>query len=151
MTHQLRQIGGRRPGKAVKRLLVIGAQLGALILINKVGYVAMKALHVPLPGNLLGMLFLFVLLRSGLVRQEWLQATSSILTRHLAFFFIPITVGLMGFSRLLMDSGVAIVVSLLTSAGIGICACGMAAQTLAHRLERGNGSDVSLERREATR
>jgi len=118
-----------------RKLLLIGAQLGALIAINKAGCLATTALHLPLPGNLVGMLFLFALLRSGLIPQAWIEETSSILTRHLAFFFIPIMVGLMSYSRLLVDSGVAVIGTLLSSAAIGICASGFLAQALVHRRE----------------
>src|SRR5215467_15986826 len=129
---------------ASRKLLIIAAQLAALIGISKAGYLAATALHLPLPGNLVGMLFLFALLRSGLVPQAWIEQTSSILTRHLAFFFIPITVGLMGYSRLLIDSGVAVIGTLLSSAAIGICASGFLAQALVHWRENMRGREASL-------
>jgi holin-like protein len=128
----------------LRKFLIIGAQLTALIAINKAGYLAATALHLPLPGNLVGMLLLFALLRSGLIPQAWIEETSSILTRHLAFFFIPITVGLMGYSRLLVDSGVAVIATLVSSAAIGICASGFLAQTLVHRREGLRGPAASL-------
>ena len=127
----------------LRKFLIIGAQLTALIAINKAGYLAATALHLPHPGNLVGMLLLFALLRSGLIPQAWIEETSSILTRHLAFFFIPITVGLMGYSRLLVDSGVAVIATLVSSAAIGICASGFLAQTLVHRREGLRGPAAS--------
>jgi holin-like protein len=129
---------------ASRKLLIITGQLAALIVINKAGYLAATALHLPLPGNLVGMLLLFALLRSGLLPQASIEETSSFLTRHLAFFFIPITVGLMAYSRLLVDSGVAVVGTLLSSAAIGICASGFLAQALVHRREGISGRDASL-------
>jgi holin-like protein len=119
----------------LRRVLIISAQLGALIAINKVGYVAAAVLHLPLPGNLVGMLLLVALLRSGLVSQRSVEETSSILTRHLAFFFIAITVGLMGYSKLLLDSSVAVIGTLLVSAAIGMSASGFLTQALAQRRE----------------
>ena len=136
---------------AMRKLLIISAQLGALIGINKAGYLVATALHLPLPGNLVGMLFLFALLRSGLIPQAWIEETSSILTRHLAFFFIPITVGLMAYSRLLVDSGVAVIGTLLSSAAIGICASGFLAQALVHRREGTKGQEASLTLRKEDR
>jgi len=135
----------------LRKFLIIGAQLSALIGINKAGYLTATALHLPLPGNLVGMLFLLALLRSGLVPQAWIEETSSILTRHLAFFFIPITVGLMGYSRLLVDSGVAVIGTLLSSAAIGICASGFLAQALVHRREGIRGWEASLALRKEDR
>src|SRR5262249_44286118 len=129
---------------ALRKLLIITAQLGALIGINKVGHLATTALHLPLPGNLVGMLFLFALLRSGLIPKAWIEETSSFLTRHLAFFFIPITVVLMGYSRLFVDSGVAVVGTLLSSAAIGICASGFLAQALVQLREGMRSREASL-------
>ncbi len=136
------------PDRVLRRVLIISAQLGVLIAINKVGYLAAAALHLPLPGNLVGMLLLFALLQSGLVHQRLIEETSSILTRHLAFFFIPITVGLMGYSKLLMDSSVAVIGTLLVSAAIGMCASGFLTQVLAHRREGLRRREGSLTLRE---
>jgi holin-like protein len=127
-----------------RKVLIVCAQLAALIAINKVGYLAAAKLDLPLPGNLVGMLFLFALLRSGLVPQRLIEETASILTRHLGFFFIPIAVGLMGYSRLLLESGVVVIGTLLVSAAIGICISGLLAQALAHRRERTGRRDGSL-------
>src|SRR5262249_3829136 len=40
---------------ALRKFLIISAQLGALIAINKAGYLVATGLHLPLPGNLVGM------------------------------------------------------------------------------------------------
>jgi holin-like protein len=127
-----------------RTVLIVCAQLGALIAINKVGYLAAAKLHLPLPGNLVGMLFLFALLRSGLVPQRLIEATAAILTRHLGFFFIPIAVALMGYSKLLLESGVVVIGTLLVSAAIGMCISGLLAQALAHRRERMGRQEGSL-------
>jgi holin-like protein len=129
---------------ALRRFLIISSQLGALIAISKTGCLVARALHLPLPGNLVGMLFLFALLRSGLIPQAWIEETSSILTRHLSFFFIPIAVGLMGYSRLLVDNGVAIIGTLVSSAAIGICASGFLAQALVRWRQGMKGREPSL-------
>jgi holin-like protein len=41
------------------------------------------------------MLLLLGLLMSGIVKLEWFESVASLLLTHLAFFFIPIAVGLM--------------------------------------------------------
>jgi holin-like protein len=76
------------------------------------------------------MLMLFALLTSGVIRLEWVEAGASLLVRHLAFFFIPTTVGLMAFGDLFVSHGVAIVVTLIVSAAIGICVAGLTSQAL---------------------
>jgi holin-like protein len=120
---------------AAREALIIAAQLGALFLVDRAGYAAASLLRLPLPGNLVGMLLLLGLLWTGVVRLEWVQAAATLLTRHLAFFFIPITVGLMGFTQVFVDRGVAIVATLVLSAALGIALAGLSAQSLGRSRE----------------
>ena len=96
----------------LKKLALITIQLAALLLLGQAGYAFVGALQLPLPGNLVGMLMLFALLTSGVIRLEWVEAGASLLVRHLTFFFIPIAVGLMALGDLFVSQGVAIVVTL---------------------------------------
>ena len=50
------------------------------------------------------------------------------LTRHLAFFFIPIAVGLIAFKEVFLQNGLAILGTLIVSATAGILLCGFIAQ-----------------------
>ena len=93
---------------AMKSLAVLLLQVVALLVINEAGYAVVSVLHLPVPGNLLGMLFLLALLVTGVLPLRWIDASASLLIRHLAFFFIPIAVGLMAFAELFLDNGPAI-------------------------------------------
>ncbi len=73
-----------------------------LLLLNKVGYVIVEFFHLPIPGNVMGMLLLFLLLITGFIRLEWVDTASSLLIKHLSFFFIPISVGLMTMGAVFM-------------------------------------------------
>ena len=105
-------------------------QIAALMVINKAGYVLVALLRLPLPGNVLGMLLLLALLASGVVPLRWIESSASILVRHLAFFFIPITVGLISFADVFVENGPAIVLTLVVSAAVGICGAGLSSQGL---------------------
>ena len=111
-------------------------QVVSLLLLNQAGYATAAALGLPVPGNLLGMLFLLALLATGVLPLRWIEASAALLTRHLAFFFIPITVGLMGFADVFLVDGPAILVTLVLSAAAGICVVGLSAQTLGRRRDR---------------
>ena len=117
----------------IKKLALIALEIAALLLISEASHAFVSALQLPLPGNLVGLLMLFALLTAGVVRLEWVEAGASLLVRHLAFFFIPIAVGLMEFGDLFVRHGMAIVVTLIVSAAIGICVVGFASQVLTHR------------------
>jgi holin-like protein len=119
-----------------KKLALIAIQIAALLLISEAGSAFVGVLQLPLPGNLVGMLLLFALLTSGVIRLEWVEAGASLLVRHLAVFFIPIAVGLMVFGDLFVRNGVAIVVTLIVSAAIGIWVAGLTSQVLTRRRGR---------------
>jgi holin-like protein len=114
----------------LKKWALITIQIAALLLLSEVGYAFVGTLQLPVPGNLVGMLMLFALLTAGVIRLEWIEAGASLLVRHLAFFFIPIAVGLMAFEDLFVRNGVAIIVTLTVSAGIGIWVAGLTSQVL---------------------
>jgi holin-like protein len=117
----------------IKKLALIALEIAALLLISEASHAFVSALQLPLPGNLVGLLMLFALLTAGVVRLEWVEAGASLLVRHLAFFFIPIAVGLMEFGDLFVRHGMAIVVTLIVSAAIGICVAGFTSQVLTPR------------------
>lgn len=49
-----------------------------------------------IPGSILGMLMLFVLLLTGIVKMEWLTPVTGIFLKHMSYFYIPLGVGLLG-------------------------------------------------------
>jgi holin-like protein len=120
----------------MRTVITIAIQIAALLGINGVGYALAGALQLPLPGNLLGMLLLLSLLATGLVPLKWVESSASFLIRHLGFFFVPITVGLMSLGELFLDNGVAILITLVVSAVIGIGVAGVSSQRLASRRDR---------------
>lgn len=121
---------------AVKTACALLVQLVGLLVLNQAGYAVASALHLPLPGNLVGMLLLLALLVTGALPLRWIEGSAALLTRHLAFFFIPITVGLIGFADLFLETGPAILVTLVLSAAAGICVVGLSAQMLGGRRRR---------------
>jgi len=112
----------------LRKVLVITLQLGLLALINRGGYLLTHVLYLRLPGNLVGMLLLFAMLLSRVIRLEWIQEGASILTRHFAFFFIPIAVGLIAFKDVFLQHGLSILGALVASATAGMLLCGLVAQ-----------------------
>jgi len=112
-------------------------QLTGLWALNFAGVWAVQKAALPIPGNLVGMLALYALLTLGVVKVAWFDLTGSFLIKHLAFFFVPITVGLMDSGPLLLARGVGIMVVLTVSAGFGILLAGFVSQALLARTRGG--------------
>ena len=121
---------GRAAFVAARGLFTVAAQIAFLWAIDLGASALVAWLHAPLPGNVVGLAMLFALLCGGIVKVEWFAPAATLLVKHLAFFFIPITVGLLGMGALFASHGVGIMLALAVSAAIGIATCGLTSQRL---------------------
>lgn len=103
-------------------------QLFILWGLNEAGAWIVKLTHIPLPGNVVGMVLCFILLMTGVIKLQWIDKTATFLIQHLAFFFIPISVGLMTLGGIFLKKGFVIVFILCISAIVGICSSGYLSQ-----------------------
>lgn len=115
---------------AAKDWALVVLELAGLWAMNKLGYLIVARLHIPLPGNVAGMLVLFGLLCMGIVPERLFERSSGLLARHLPFFFVPIAVGLMNLGPTFMSQGWVLLLVLVASAAAGLCATGWVAQLL---------------------
>ncbi|MGM9988434.1 MAG: CidA/LrgA family protein [Bacillaceae bacterium] len=112
----------------MKKAAIFILQLAFLLLCNEIGYAIVEFFHLPIPGNVVGMVLLFILLLTGIVKLEWVSMTGGFLTKHLAFFFIPIAVGIMAYKDVLLSQGVAFTLALMASLTVGILVTGHVTQ-----------------------
>lgn len=85
-----------------------------LLFFQLVGEVIARALVLPVPGPVLGMLLLFgVLLVRG--APDWLDQTGQALLRFLPLFFVPAGVGIMNHVQLMRAEWLVIAITLLAS------------------------------------
>lgn len=63
------------------------------------------------PGSIFGMLILFALLVSGLVKVDWVKPGAQLFIRYMIILFVPISVGLMDHFPLLVDNALSIFAS----------------------------------------
>ena len=116
-------------------LSIVSAQILFLWLIGKLGYFMAEFWELPIPGSVLGLLFLFVLLLAEIVPLSAVERGASLLLRHMALFFIPIAVGMMSFGELFIENGLVILLALLVSTAIGFFITGTVTQRLIAREE----------------
>ncbi|MBQ9138097.1 MAG: CidA/LrgA family protein [Alistipes sp.] len=81
-------------------------------------------------GNIIGMLLLFALLCSGVVKGETVRPTAKFLLGTMALFFVPFGVGLIESYGVIMDNIVAISVATVVSTFAVIVAVGWVFQLL---------------------
>ena len=129
----LRTVPARIDTRCVGRLVTIGAQVALLSTIFVVSTVMVTHFDLPVPGNVVGLLSLFALLSTGVVKERWVSDAADILTRHLAFFFVPIAVGLMDWGGLLWQTGHWLLLTIVVSSAVGMAAAGAVVQVFGPR------------------
>ncbi|UKS30506.1 CidA/LrgA family protein [Paenibacillus sp. HWE-109] len=91
--------------------------LGFAILLsfNLIGIWMQLSLHVPLPGNVIGLILFTICLFAKWIKLAWVESTASWLTGHMMLFFIPFVVGTMAFFPLIASNWLSIGISLIGS------------------------------------
>ena len=87
-------------------------------------------------GNIIGMVLLFALLCSGVVKGETVRPAAKFLLGTMALFFVPFGVGLIVSYQVIMDNVMAIVVATVVSTFGVIIAVGWVFQLLNRRTKQ---------------
>lgn len=83
-----------------------------------------------LPGSIIGMLLLFTLLALQIVPVDWVKPGCHLLIRYMALLFVPISVGVMGYTDVLSAQFGPIVVSCVVSTFLVLVIVGLGAERL---------------------
>ena len=104
-----------------------------LLSIYFAGEILSKFLNLPKPGNIVGMILLFVLLTSNIIKVEKVENLANFFLDHLAFFFIPASVGLMTSFASLKGSIFKIILLCILTTIIVIAVTGITVQFICNR------------------
>ena len=117
--------------KAIKIIMHI-AILYALLLI---GNWIQEALQLFIPGSVIGMLLLFLLLKSKVLKLVWIADGTQLILRHLTLFFIPVTVGFINYPEFFSSRGLILFIITVISTMLVMGLSGAVSQGLARRKE----------------
>ncbi|MDT3425495.1 holin-like protein [Paenibacillus forsythiae] len=108
------------------RKLIIGMlQVGALSVFSLAMSELSSWLHLPIPGSIIGMVVLFILLETGVVRLGWVEIGASWLLAELLLFFVPSAIGVMKYSSLLETDGLSLLAIILAGTFIVMASSGL--------------------------
>ena len=93
---------------------------------------------VPVPSSIIGMLLLAVSLRTGVVKEQWIDKFADFLVKNLGFFFVPAGVGVMRCLGLIREQRLPIVTATVVSTFIIIAITGWV-----HQLARRYTSSIT--------
>lgn len=104
--------GVRRIKVAIKRHAIL--QIGVLVAAWAVGEWLVATAGIPLPGGVIAFLVLVSCLYGGAISPRWFSKGASGLLDHLALFFVPAMVALVGRSELVGPLGIKLLLIVLT-------------------------------------
>ncbi|MEC0369562.1 CidA/LrgA family holin-like protein [Paenibacillus chibensis] len=116
----------------VKGTVQVAVLMVFSLLMNKLA----ELLHLPLPGSILGIIVVFILLETGVIRLEWIEIGANWLLAELLLFFIPAAVGVMKYIPMLESDGVRILIVVLFSTFTVMASSGLLASRIAKQKER---------------
>ncbi len=128
------QITNRR-GDKLKRFILIVLHIGVLYLFNMIGTWLKDFLNLSVPGSVIGMLLLFTLLMTNIIKVEWIEAGAQFFVSNLVFFFIPATVGIIDYFDLFKGKGILLILIALISTILVMTTSGLTSQFLAKNKE----------------
>lgn len=87
-------------------------------------------LPLSIPGSIIGMLLLFSLLALQILPVAWVKPGCQLLIRYMALLFVPISVGVMGYTDILSAQFGPIIVSCVISTFMVLLVVGLSAERL---------------------
>ena len=111
-------------------------QFGIILSIFLIGEVLNKVCHIPIPGNILGMILLFILLSLNIIKVESIKEISDFLLNHLAFLFIPPGVALISSLNTLSSIWLSFLFITIFTTAIVMSVTGLTVQKIMKRGKR---------------
>jgi Putative effector of murein hydrolase LrgA len=105
-------------------------QCGILFGICVIGEALQAVTRLPIPGNVFGMVILFVLLCTGILKKARIRQVSKFLLNNMAFFFIPNGVAILVYYRTVAHVLVPFLLLILFTTVIVMGVTGQTAQLL---------------------
>ncbi|WP_134683797.1 CidA/LrgA family protein [Brevibacillus migulae] len=116
----------------IKSLIQIGFLLVFSCLMNQLA----SWLPIHIPGSILGIIVLFFLLQTKIIRLEWVDLGAKWLLAELLLLFVPSAVGIMQYKEILQHDGLRLILVVVISTVVTMACTGVLAQRMGKRKER---------------
>ena len=85
-------------------------QFAIIFSIYSISDIFCKSLKLPIPANVVGMLALFILLMSGIIKEHHIDKASDILISNMSLLFVPATLAIMEEYKYIKDEIVPFII-----------------------------------------
>lgn len=111
--------------------------LAILVAFNGLGIWLQTSFHLPLPGNVIGLILFTIALFAKLIKLEWVETTANWFTGHMMLFFLPFVVGTMAFFPLIGANWLSIGVGVMGSSVAVLVVTGFITSKMQRRRDNG--------------
>lgn len=101
-----------------------------------IGEVIVALTHIPIPGNIIGLLLLFIGLCTKIIKVSQVETLTNFFLDHLAFFFLPAGVSLMNSLGIIKASILQIIIVCVITTAITIASTGLIVQFIVNLLNK---------------
>lgn len=122
--------------KYVKQFLII-------ITISFIGELCNKAIPLPIPASIYGLVILFVTLMTGVIKVEQVKETGKFLIEIMPLMFIPAAVGLLDSWQVLKPIWIPVVVITLVTTVLVMAVTGRVTQFVIRQNKKGKKNEVT--------
>lgn len=110
------------------RLCTIIIHIAILYAFYYIGTIIQQFLHIPIPGSVIGLLLLFTLLVTKVIKATWIEEGARFMMNNLVLFFIPATVGIINYSSLFTGKGILLIIIAVISTAFVMVSSGLTSQ-----------------------
>jgi holin-like protein len=103
-------------------------QIAIILGIYIAGETIRQLTHIPIPGNVLGMVILFTLLSTGVLKRETIREITNMVLSNMTLFFIPASVAIFAYFGLIANVAWHYIVLVIVSSIAVIAVTGYSAQ-----------------------
>ena len=107
-----------------------------LYLFSLLGEITSSMLKLPLPGSILGLLFLFIALHYKIIPDVYIKQGAVFLLALLPLFFIPATVGIIQYPEFLSGKGILLIVLVMVSTFLTMIVAGRVSEAYAEKMAK---------------
>ena len=85
----------------------------------------LEVLNISFPAPILGIIILFVLLKIGIIKENWIEKFCNFMLKNMILFFIPIFVGIITYTDLISKNFLAIIMTIFITTTLVIVIVGL--------------------------
>lgn len=114
------------------------SQFTIIIAISLIGEMLNRIIPLPIPASIYGLILLFILLATGLLKLAAVKETGKFLIYIMPIMFIPPTVGLMDAWNVMLDFLIPIIIISLLSTVVVLAVSGRVTQFIINQKDKEN-------------